>query len=67
MALKLLGARPERALFFGDSVHDMHSGRAAGVKTAAVLWGPFGRVDLEPSRPDYWIETPEEILPLVGA
>ena len=62
---RLLGAGPERAVFFGDSVHDMHSGRAAGVKTAAVLWGPFGRADLEPSKPDHWIETPGEILRLL--
>ena len=66
-ALELLGATPERAVFFGDSVHDMNSGRAAGVKTAAVLWGPFGRADLEPSRPDYWIEKPGEILSLLRA
>jgi pyrophosphatase PpaX len=67
MALRLLGVGPERAVFFGDSVHDMHSGRAAGVKTAAVLWGPFGRADLEPSNPDHWIERPQEILQLIGA
>lgn len=64
-ALELLGAGPERAVFFGDSVHDMNSGRAAGVKTAAVLWGPFGRAELESSKPDHWIESPQEILYLL--
>ena len=66
-ALELLGAGPERAMFFGDSVHDMNSGRAAGVKTAAVLWGPFGRADLEPSKPDLWIEKPGDIPTLLRA
>jgi len=66
-ALHLLGAGPERAVFFGDSVHDMNSGRAAGVKTEAVLWGPFGRAELESSKPDHWIETPGDILRLLRA
>ena len=66
-ALELLGAGPERAVFFGDSVHDMNSGRAAGVETAAVLWGPFGRADLEPSKPDHWIEKPGDILSFLRA
>jgi phosphoglycolate phosphatase-like HAD superfamily hydrolase len=43
----------------------MQSGRAAGVLTAAVLWGPFGRSHLEGARPDYWLERPEELVELV--
>ncbi|MFO0094657.1 MAG: HAD family hydrolase, partial [Gemmatimonadaceae bacterium] len=31
LALERLGARPEAAVFVGDSPHDMHAGRAAGV------------------------------------
>jgi len=50
-ALELLGVAPERAIFVGDSTHDVHAGHAAGVRTAAVLWGPFDRAALEPSRP----------------
>lgn len=61
-ALAQLGALPEETLFVGDSVHDMRCGRAAGVLTAAVLWGPFGRGDLETTQPDYWLETPEDLL-----
>ncbi len=64
-ALKLLDAGPDRAVFFGDSVHDMHSGRAAGVKTAAVLWGPFGRDHLEASKPDHWVERPSDVRALL--
>jgi len=64
-ALALLGVGTERAVFIGDSVHDMHAGRAAGVKTAAVLWGPFGRADLQPSTPDHWLEKPEDVLRLL--
>lgn len=65
-ALDLLGAGPAAAVFVGDSPHDMHSGRGAGVATAAVLWGPFTRDDLTATAPDHWFERPEELLALAG-
>lgn len=65
-ALDLLGARAEGAVFVGDSRHDMQSGRAAGVRRAAVLWGPFDRAHLAPEAPDYWLERPAELLAVVG-
>jgi pyrophosphatase PpaX len=64
-AVALLGADPARTVYVGDSIHDMHSGRAAGVKTAAALWGPFGRSHLERARPDYWLEKPEDLVGLM--
>ena len=64
-ALQLLGAAPEGAVYVGDSVHDMESGRAAGVRTAAVLWGPFTRSELERTEPDYWLERPADLVRLV--
>lgn len=64
-ALALLEADPESTIFVGDSIHDLHSGRGAGVLTGAVLWGPFARPELEPAAPDYWLETPEELGKLV--
>jgi pyrophosphatase PpaX len=66
-ALQALGEdAPARALFVGDSTHDMDAGRAAGVRTAAALWGPFTREQLEPKRPDYWVPTPESLPPILG-
>src|SRR5690606_15986340 len=65
-AVAFLGADRERTVFVGDSVHDMASGRSAGVRTAAVLWGPFGRSDLTSSRPDYWLERPADLLEILG-
>ena len=64
-ALALLGAEPASTVYVGDSIHDMHSGRAAGVKTAAALWGPFGRAHLEGAKPDYWLETPADLVELL--
>jgi pyrophosphatase PpaX len=64
-AVALLGANPATTLYVGDSIHDMVSGRAAGVRTAAALWGPFGRHHFEGAEPDYWLERPAELLGLV--
>lgn len=65
-ALGLLGADRDTTIYVGDSIHDMHSGRAAGVRTAAVLWGPFGRTHLEGARPDYWLDSPRQLVELVS-
>jgi pyrophosphatase PpaX len=61
LALERLGARPEEAVFIGDSPFDMESGRRAGVRTAAALWGPFEREELERQAPDHWLADPREI------
>lgn len=63
-AVELLGARLERTVFIGDSPHDMAAGKAAGVATAAALWGPFLREELEPQRPDFWLAAPADITAL---
>jgi len=64
-ALALLGADAATAVYVGDSVHDMRAGRHAGVRTAAVLWGPFTREDLAATEPDYWLERPEDLVALL--
>jgi pyrophosphatase PpaX len=63
-ALELLDAPAAEAVFIGDSRHDMECGRAAGVRTAAVLWGPFNRSHLEDLAPDFWLEKPEQLAQL---
>lgn len=65
-ALAVLGVAPEQALFIGDSTHDMRAGRAASVRTAAALWGPYSRAELEPTDPDYWLTGMDEVMPLVS-
>ncbi len=63
-AVASLKADPGTTVYVGDSVHDMQAGRAAGVRTAAVLWGPFSRGELTDSAPDYWLERPEDLVRL---
>lgn len=60
-ALELLNATAEHTVFIGDSPFDMAAGRAAGVRTAAALWGPFERDKLAPYSPDYWLTEPADI------
>lgn len=63
-ALELLGAPAAEAVFVGDSRHDLECGRAAGVRTAAALWGPFDRSHLADLVPDYWLEKPDQLRQL---
>ncbi len=64
LAMERLGADPATTVFVGDSPHDLAAGRAAGVRTAAVLWGPFPRELLAAQQPDYWIRSPPELTTL---
>jgi pyrophosphatase PpaX len=64
-AMAALGVGAAESLFVGDSVHDMHAGKAAEVATGAALWGPFSRADLEPSHPAHWLSTPADLVRLV--
>jgi pyrophosphatase PpaX len=68
-ALEQLALAPDRALFVGDSTHDMHAGRGAGTFTGAALWGPFSREALAEASPTHWIDdmrdVPDAVLPLL--
>jgi len=64
-ALQQLGVSPDRALFVGDSTHDMHAGRRAGTFTGAALWGPFSRASLESTSPTHWFDALHDIPTVV--
>ncbi len=66
LALERLGVEREHAVFVGDSPHDLVAGRAAGVATAAVGWGPFDHALLRSHEPDHWLESPADLLGLLG-
>jgi pyrophosphatase PpaX len=61
-AAETLGIDPRAAIYVGDSEHDMKSGRAAGMRTAAALWGPFSREHLGHTEPDHWLDLPGDLL-----
>ncbi len=51
-------------IYIGDSPVDILAGRAAGMATAAVDWGVFGRKELLAVGPDFYVATPAELLAL---
>jgi len=59
-----VGARPEECLFIGDSPQDMEAGRRAGVRTCAVRWGYGDFEAMARWEPDFWIDSPAELLQL---
>jgi pyrophosphatase PpaX len=65
-ALAQLGVAPHRALFVGDSTHDMNAGRAAGTFTGAALWGPFSREQLAVTQPTHWLQELPQVTQLVA-
>ena len=46
--LRATGIAPARAVMVGDSLHDLHAGRAAGMRVLGVLTGIAGAADLAP-------------------
>lgn len=61
-ALEALGLEEHRqgVIFLGDSPWDIRAGRAARVRTAGALWGPFSREKLELESPDYLVARPAD-------
>lgn len=66
-ALAELGVRAGRSvLFVGDSPYDVRAGASAGVRTAAVLWGPYGLEELEEAAPDFLLADAGDLAALVS-
>ncbi len=64
--LQSIGATAPEALMVGDSIFDLAAARAAGVDTAAALWGPFDRDRLAVGQPTYWVRHIGELLSLLN-
>lgn len=62
LGLELIGLDARDALMVGDSVYDLEAAQAAGVDSAAALWGPFGRNQLEKATPTYWVRDFADLL-----
>lgn len=65
LALSQLGRAPEEALLLGDSPHDVAAGNAAGVATAAALWGAGPREVLSAAGPRHVLSDIRELPGLV--
>ena len=60
-ACKTLKEKPENCIVVGDSEDDIITGKNAGAKTIAVLWGYRNRKELEDVNPDYVVESVGEL------
>jgi len=60
-ALELLDASPARALFVGDSVHDVEAGRRAGLPVACVPYGYNHGEHISRAKPDHIVDSLLEI------
>jgi phosphoglycolate phosphatase len=64
-ACKRLDLEPGNALMVGDSTNDIRAARAAGVKSAAVLYGFQEEALLKREQADYYLLSFKELLSLV--
>ena len=64
-AIKNLNIDPREAIMVGDSNFDLICGRDAGCKTWGVRYTEMDIKRLEDTNPDYFINSPKEILDLV--
>jgi phosphoglycolate phosphatase len=60
--LSELSAKPEDALFIGDSNVDIFTGKNAGIETCGVTWGFRSRAELEAAGADKIADSPSQIL-----
>ncbi|MFS0724715.1 pyrophosphatase PpaX [Paenibacillus sp. 1P07SE] len=66
LALSKLGAAADTALMVGDSVVDIQSAAAAGVRSVGVAWSLKGEAKLREAGADYIIHDMRELLSLAG-
>lgn len=65
LTLEQLGYTADQSIMVGDSVHDIHMGKAAGVRTCAVTYGAGSRAELEAMEPEFVIDKFSELLQVV--
>ena len=61
-ALRQLGLTdPEKVVFVGDSLHDLHCAKRAGCHSAIVDWTAMPEAELRAANPDLWLQTGLEL------
>lgn len=63
MRREKLGAK--KIIYVGDEVRDIAAARKTGVRIVSVSWGFNNRSILEKACPDFLIDRPAEILPII--
>jgi N-acetyl-D-muramate 6-phosphate phosphatase len=66
-AARRMGVAATDCIYVGDDLRDVQAGRAAGMATVAAAWGYLGDGEaIEAWRADHVIQTPHELLTLLG-
>jgi phosphoglycolate phosphatase len=65
-AAQKLGVSTKECAFVSDLIVDIQAGKAAGIKTIAVLSGLFSRKELEKWKPDFITENINRVLDILG-
>ncbi len=64
-ALKELAQHGDTAYMVGDAVSDIHAARQASIKSIAVGWGHQSVSRLSDAKPDFLVNSPQELLELL--
>ena len=62
--IQTLNVHKDRAVLIGDSTNDINGGHNAGIRVCAVGYGMGNREKMAACKPDWFIETPEELMEL---
>ena len=65
--LAALQIAPANAVYIGDLPVDIRAGRTAGCRTIAAGWNAFDADELRQSQPDFWAETPQQIIAILDS
>jgi 2-phosphoglycolate phosphatase len=65
MVAQQLHVEPTHCAYVGDSPADIGAGKAAGMWTIAASWHTYYTEKLRATQPDFWAETPEQILQML--
>ncbi len=63
-ALAVLGADSKHTVMIGDSTNDVRAAQAAGIRACAVGYGYGNRERVAALQPDYYCETPHDLIDL---
>lgn len=60
-AIEMLGSTVERSIYVGDSEVDVETAKNTGIPCVIVTWGFRDREELEALKPDYIVDTKEQL------
>lgn len=63
-ALAVLGADSKHTVMIGDSTNDVRAAQAAGIRACAVGYGYGNRERVSALQPDFYCETPHDLIDL---